>query len=202
MGTQGQWELLGGFTNVLPNSIQVPMLMLERGLRGRLGEVQRGAEPPCYLLFFQTPHTSSAVLSKLPLCRWAESFHFSGVGKSLSYTHRHRESEAMHLHPNLSAAMEPRQPLPARAAAGSVFTAWFSEESRQARERGGCVGLNAKRGCRQQKGGSGKRTQRGKMQEEKRQHKKTPENFPKVIMVVQESAQIRRMQERGSLESS
>lgn len=41
MGTQWQWELLRGFTNELPNSIQVPVLMVKRGCRVLLGRCIR-----------------------------------------------------------------------------------------------------------------------------------------------------------------
>lgn len=37
MGTQQQWELLRGFTNELPNSIQVPLLMVKLGCEVLLG---------------------------------------------------------------------------------------------------------------------------------------------------------------------
>lgn len=41
MGTQWQWKLLRGFTNELPNSIQVPMLMVKQGCGVLLGRCIR-----------------------------------------------------------------------------------------------------------------------------------------------------------------
>jgi len=41
MGTQQQWELLRGFTNEPPNSIQVPVLMVKRGCGDLSGRCRR-----------------------------------------------------------------------------------------------------------------------------------------------------------------
>jgi len=58
IGTQQQWERLRGFTNELPNSIQVPGLTMEQGCRVLLGRCSLTVFP-----FFEATHVSSAMLS-------------------------------------------------------------------------------------------------------------------------------------------
>lgn len=58
IGTQQQRERLRGFTNELPNSIQVPGLTMEQGCRVLLGRCSLTVFP-----FFETTHASPAMLS-------------------------------------------------------------------------------------------------------------------------------------------
>lgn len=64
MGTQGQWELLRGFTNVLPNSIQFPVL---RGCRVVLGRC-RGQPTFHAIRFFLKPLTPPLLRSPSSSC--------------------------------------------------------------------------------------------------------------------------------------
>lgn len=50
MGTKQQWELLRGFTNELPNSIQVPVLIVKLGHGVLLGSC-RGSQASTLFLF-------------------------------------------------------------------------------------------------------------------------------------------------------
>lgn len=65
IGTQQQRERLRGFTNELPNSIQVPGLTMKLGCRVLLGRCSLTVFP-----FFENTHASSAIspILLLPLC--------------------------------------------------------------------------------------------------------------------------------------
>lgn len=164
------------------------------GLQGPLGELQRGAKPCYYFLFFFSlkPLTPPPPCSPGSPSATATS---RGLFVPLEFTAHllHPASES----PRLCTGPGPG-PKPLRIWGARAAIAWeqphssFATERRRKGKSSGCEGLNAKQGCGQGKVGSGKRQ---KWRQKCRKRKYNVKNFPKgkiSQLAAQETVQSRR----------